>query len=370
MCITIHTLQRSLTTAARAGWGGDWGWGCSNLCPPVSYVTRIHLLIFQTYIFGTIALVVNYYLWAIMAGRKELSDNLTANKTLLADAHWVPRKINPPPQKVLIVPAPAPAGGDKDKDKDKDKAAAKPPASDAKPSAAAAGGSNGATTAAAGGGHFGGTEGPSVSEAAQPAQLAAAPAPAQSRAEAYHGTEPQPYQAAAFPPALTFTAYQANASLSYPTWPENAYAGAAVRTAGGHFGAPAADPPPEKSAKTGAYANKDGVFEDIKDVMESEEVKTFKKLRWGAGPVRLFYGLAYVDVSNEKAWKEHVERIDDWFRLIFTICVTISVGCILGVRCAAHPTLPTRAPRDTRSFLSTAHIPRHAQSVAPAPLHS
>ena len=37
----------------------------SNMCPPVSYVTRLHLLIFQTYIFAAAELCFNYYLWRV-----------------------------------------------------------------------------------------------------------------------------------------------------------------------------------------------------------------------------------------------------------------------------------------------------------------
>ncbi len=39
----------------------------SNMCPPVSYVTRLHLLVFQTYVFATVELCFNYYLWRIQA---------------------------------------------------------------------------------------------------------------------------------------------------------------------------------------------------------------------------------------------------------------------------------------------------------------
>jgi hypothetical protein len=76
----------------------------SNMCPPVSYLTRMHLLIFQTYIFATSELFVNYYLWRIQAARKELADNNASNKTLLNDAHWMPRKILPPSTNAVVQP--------------------------------------------------------------------------------------------------------------------------------------------------------------------------------------------------------------------------------------------------------------------------
>jgi hypothetical protein len=73
----------------------------NNLCPPVSYVTRIHLLIFQTYVFASIDLCVNYFCWEIEFGRRELSALNAGNKNLLNDAHWMPRKARgrlPPPR--------------------------------------------------------------------------------------------------------------------------------------------------------------------------------------------------------------------------------------------------------------------------------
>ena len=76
----------------------------SNLCPPVSYVTRIHLLIFQTYVFAAVELCVNYVCWEIEFGRHELSALNNGNKTLLNDAHWMPRKILPPPTNVVVQP--------------------------------------------------------------------------------------------------------------------------------------------------------------------------------------------------------------------------------------------------------------------------
>jgi hypothetical protein len=76
----------------------------SNMCPPVSYLTRMHLLIFQTYIFAIAELCFNYYLWRIQAARKVLADNNASNKNVLNDAHWMPRKILPPPTNAVVQP--------------------------------------------------------------------------------------------------------------------------------------------------------------------------------------------------------------------------------------------------------------------------
>jgi hypothetical protein len=76
----------------------------SNQCPPVSYTTRLHLMIFFTYTAAIITMVLNYYLWAIEFAKKELGRLNGDKKTLLMDAHWMPRKINPPATKVIVLP--------------------------------------------------------------------------------------------------------------------------------------------------------------------------------------------------------------------------------------------------------------------------
>mmetsp|Transcript_3354 Transcript_3354/g.9597 ORF Transcript_3354/g.9597 Transcript_3354/m.9597 type:complete len:342 (+) Transcript_3354:306-1331(+) len=76
----------------------------SNLCPPVSYVTRIHLLVFQTYIFSIVTLCVNYCLWEIEAGRRELRSNNNHIKSVLNDAHTVSRMIGEPSLQVAVQP--------------------------------------------------------------------------------------------------------------------------------------------------------------------------------------------------------------------------------------------------------------------------
>ena len=75
----------------------------SNQCPPVSYVTRMHLLMFQTYIYAVVALVVNYYLWTVDWAIKQLSGNNTKNKTLLMDTDWLARKVYRPTRPYPLV---------------------------------------------------------------------------------------------------------------------------------------------------------------------------------------------------------------------------------------------------------------------------
>jgi hypothetical protein len=76
----------------------------SNQCPPVSYTTRIHLMIFFTYIVSVITMVFNYYLWAIELAKKELGRLNGEKKNLLMDAHLMPRKIGNTPSKVIVMP--------------------------------------------------------------------------------------------------------------------------------------------------------------------------------------------------------------------------------------------------------------------------
>ncbi len=76
----------------------------SNQCPPVSYTTRLHLMIFFTYTVSITSLILNYYLWSIEFAKKELGRLNGDKKNLLMDAHWMPRKIGNAPTKVIILP--------------------------------------------------------------------------------------------------------------------------------------------------------------------------------------------------------------------------------------------------------------------------
>ncbi len=78
-------------------------------------------------------------------------------------------------------------------------------------------------------------------------------------------------------------------------------------------------------------------------MLESEEARTFKMLCWGGAPAKAFRGLVEVNNQNDKAWKLHVDAINCRFNLVYTVLLTISVGCILGVKGLAglgNPTSP------------------------------
>ena len=196
----------------------------STLCPPVSYITRIHLLIFQTYIFATAELCVNYICWEIEFGRKELSSLNNANKNLLNDAHWMPRKILPPPTNVVVLP----------------EGIHKPP------------------------------EPPEGTPKEEPKPTADAPQPTAATAVKKGGS--------------------VTAELTFESKVNSTSGVASVM-------APVPDTKAPKSAETGAYPDKTGKFKDVMDLLDSDEVKTFKKLRWGGGPVPIFYGMGKVTKS-------------------------------------------------------------------------
>jgi hypothetical protein len=178
-------------------------------------------------------------------------------------------------------------------------------------------------------------------------------------------SEPAPAAIATFcPPSPTITRFISFVDVGFHTWdvtpspspePSDRFArfggragrdvagaigraDALVIAAGSGFGsaggsdAKAAATPIEKTAATGAYKDKTGAFKDVTDLLESEEAKMFKVLRWGGTPAKAFRGLIEVNNQNDRAWKLHVDAVDRRFNLVYTVLLTISVGCILGVQ--------------------------------------
>ena len=62
----------------------------------------------------------------------------------------------------------------------------------------------------------------------------------------------------------------------------------------GPAGAAAPEVKKQKSADTGAYVDKTGEFKDVMDLLDSAEVKTYKKLRWAGPDARLYRGMIKV----------------------------------------------------------------------------
>jgi hypothetical protein len=313
----------------------------SNVCPPVSYITRIHLLVFQTYIFSMVELGFNYYLWRVQAARKELSNNNASNKALLNDAHWMPRKVLSPPTNVVVLPD----------------GIHKPPDQSSSPKAVEV--SALALTSMP-------TPGLNLSGAERFIVFADVGFLRQKQWDIEPSPTPEPSDR---PERIRFSRGPGDAEGAPPRPPVlgaaaagqagagNAGGGQSASVGGEDFGsacggsffqpatdAKAAEPPKEKSTATGAYKDKTGVFKDVNDLLESEEVKTFKKLRWGGAPVKAFLGLVVVTNQNDRAWKLHVDTLNNRFNLAFAVLLTISVGCILGVQDLAglsNPLLPS-----------------------------
>jgi hypothetical protein len=97
LCMVLHqepakdsrlSMPLSSITATMA-----FSYVVANQCPPVSYTTRLHMLIFQTYIFSIAALLINYYLWCVEFAKKELSVANNKKKTLLADSQALAKRL-------------------------------------------------------------------------------------------------------------------------------------------------------------------------------------------------------------------------------------------------------------------------------------
>ena len=75
-----------------------------------------------------------------------------------------------------------------------------------------------------------------------------------------------------------------------------------------------------------------GEYKDVSDLLKSDEVKTFQKMKWGGGPVKFFWGYAEMSNSNKSGWETHVTKVDRLMGQIFPVCVVISIACILFAR--------------------------------------
>ena len=73
-------------------------------------------------------------------------------------------------------------------------------------------------------------------------------------------------------------------------------------------------------------------MKDVFDLLKSDEVKTFQKLKWGGGPVAIFGGLAEMNNTNKSTWELHVMTVDKLIGQILPICIIASIASILYVR--------------------------------------
>eukprot|EP00291_Cryptomonas_curvata_P009097 CAMPEP_0172190890 /NCGR_PEP_ID=MMETSP1050-20130122/23372_1 /TAXON_ID=233186 /ORGANISM="Cryptomonas curvata, Strain CCAP979/52" /LENGTH=835 /DNA_ID=CAMNT_0012865829 /DNA_START=620 /DNA_END=3127 /DNA_ORIENTATION=- len=262
----------------------------SNQCPPVSYATRIHLLIFQTYVFGVAALLLNYYLWCIEFARKELGIANGKKKALLTDSQAVAKRI---------------------KAFDVKDAAAKDRAAAQKVIVLA--------------------EGVHKHTAKPPPQPAAAAAPPPMNKD---GIAEEAAAAGKFLNVLPSDAVAADQlpppmSAAAEVKVDIAVAGGVNKEAVG--GCKVAPVPAERSEATGAFKNEEGVFRDVLQMLESDEVKAFKRINWGGGPVRMLFGMRIMSNTTVDSWVWWVELVDGIAKLVFPIAITITIASILAV---------------------------------------
>lgn len=233
----------------------------ADLCPPVSYNTRMHLMIFQTYIFSVIALVCNGLLFYVEMCRQRLSASHASMKTLLADSHEVANRLR---HHNLC--------GDK----------AGTPACASAPGPTGQQGTLGADSASQ---ELNGEADPGTAARAAPSPPAARDSSRETVSEA-SGT-------------LT---YVHGASFGSAKDPEAALSSTPEWAGSGSDG----PPPSDKSEKTGAFRNGDGAFHDVRDLLAAPEAETFRRLEWGGGPVRMFFGCCWMTTANADWWNRWV----------------------------------------------------------------
>ena len=49
----------------------------------------------------------------------------------------------------------------------------------------------------------------------------------------------------------------------------------------------------------------------MSDLLKTDEVKTFQKMKWGGGPVAMFWGLVEMNNSNKSKWEVHVTKMEN-----------------------------------------------------------
>ena len=212
----------------------------ADLCPPVSYNTRMHLMIFQTYIFSVIALVCNSFLWYIEVCKQRLSASNSEMKTLLADSHEVATRLKShnvqrndaeTTTKVIAKEDPLPLPG----------------------------------------------HGISTQELRE---IQVSPLPQTNDSESAGPVVVKYFHGAAFGSAADTSTI--------------------LSSRGGRE--KKGVPPTGKSQETGAFRNDYGEFHDVRDLLAAPEVETFKKLEWGGGPIIMFFGTQNMTTENLEGW--------------------------------------------------------------------
>lgn len=229
----------------------------ADMCPPVSYNTRLHLLIFQTYVFSIIALALNWVLWYIEAAKQRLSASNSGNKTLLYDSQELSRRL---------------------KSHNIDDEAVNNAKSSKKGTAVSEFASDKADQQVCG----------VTSSSITAPQANFSEGENQGNVTYIHNVRPLV--------ETLVTKVSAEFEFGPGGYTQNPV----------HI-EPSQIKPPEslartKSQKTGAFKNEHGVFHDVRDLLDSPEVETFKLLDWGGGPIDMFGGMQMLTNENVSIW--------------------------------------------------------------------
>ncbi len=215
----------------------------SDLCPPVSYNTRMHLMIFQTYIFSVIALACNWFLWYIEACKQRLAASNDGMKSLLTDSQEMANRV-----KVHLCHS-------------SETTLSRSNVADAK------------------------NEPP--------------PFPGHDTA----ALDPSYVQPVSTVPTNTLQGTDIVRYIHGKAFGSDTAPGTSLSSALEWVGpAGTRAPPTGKSEKTGAFRNGEGVFHDVLDLLAAPEVETFKKLEWGGGPISMFFGARKMTTENAEGW--------------------------------------------------------------------
>ena len=254
----------------------------SNQCPPVSYTTRIHLLIFQTYVFSVAALLLNYYLWCIEFAKKELAAANNKKKTLLADSQALAKRV---------------------KGFDIKDAAAKDRSSATKVIV--------------------------LPEGIHKPKPAPAPEPAPEKPKEDTGDAKE--AAGKLLDVVPAEAAGPTQEVKVDIAAASKDGGTAAPAGAGAGASKVAPEPAERSEATGAFKNEEGQFRDVLQLLDADEVKTFKKLNWGGGPIKMLFGTRLMTNQNVDGWGKWVERIDNVAKNAFPVAIAVTIASILAV---------------------------------------
>jgi hypothetical protein len=229
----------------------------SDLCPPVSYNTRMHLMIFQTYIFSVVALICNGLIFYIEKCKQRLSASNGEMKTLLNDSQELATRIR---ERNLSLPGNRATSAIRD--------AAK-------------------------------KEIPELSDPIHAIHEATKQVQVQCGMEVKFDTLPTVSSASEqerVPQVPATVKYFHGAAFGSAVDSEATFSSAL-----GWVGS-AETPSSGQSEKNGVSRNGKEVFHNVRDLLAAPEVEIFKRLEWGGGPILMFFGTNEMTTGNIEGW--------------------------------------------------------------------